>query len=117
MNKAIPRKISPKELHQWMNEESNKPFLIDVREDQELMIASFPSQVLHLPLSRFSFWSENLSKLVPLDQSVVVLCHAGIRSLNFGIWLLEQNLGYQVWNLDGGIDAWSLDVDSDVPRY
>ena len=47
----------------------------------------------------------------------MVLCHAGIRSLHFGQWLLEQEWGLDVWNLDGGIDAWSLQVDPTTPRY
>jgi rhodanese-related sulfurtransferase len=47
----------------------------------------------------------------------VVLCHAGIRSLHFGLWLLEQNPNRDVWNLEGGIDAWSVEVDPTVARY
>ncbi|MGB0825742.1 MAG: sulfurtransferase, partial [Synechococcus sp.] len=32
-------------------------------------------------------------------------------------WLLDQPWGLEVWNLEGGIDAWSLQVDPSVPRY
>ena len=31
--------------------------------------------------------------------------------------LIEQGWGYEVWNLEGGIDAWSVKVDPTVPRY
>ena len=46
-----------------------------------------------------------------------MICHAGVRSLHFGLWLLEQRQTLEVWNLEGGIDAWSVQVDPKVPRY
>ena len=54
---------------------------------------------------------------VAVGCPVVVLCHAGVRSQHFGLWLLEQKTHGEVWNLEGGIDAWSVQVDSQVPRY
>ena len=48
---------------------------------------------------------------------MVVICHAGVRSLHLGLWLLQQMPELEVWNLEGGIDAWSLQVDPSVPRY
>jgi len=51
------------------------------------------------------------------DRPVAVLCHAGVRSWNFACWLIEQHGYEQVWNLEGGIDAWSMTVDPGVPRY
>jgi rhodanese-related sulfurtransferase len=47
----------------------------------------------------------------------VVLCHAGVRSWQFGCWLMEAQGYGEVWNLQGGIDAWSVNVDPSVPRY
>ena len=47
----------------------------------------------------------------------MVLCHAGIRSWQFASWLLETQGLERVWNLEGGIDAWSVAVDPSVPRY
>ena len=118
MDPNIPLNISPKELCKILEDDSSdKPFIIDVREDNEIAIASFPFSVLHLPLSKASNWSSKIAKLLPRDRPVVVVCHAGVRSLNFGIWLLEQRLTKSVWNLVGGIDAWSTDVDKSVPRY
>ena len=117
MNQPTPTPISAKDLHRWLSDSSSLPICVDVREDQELELAPFPADVLHLPLSRSSDWMETLPQLLPNDRPVVVICHAGIRSWNFGTWLLEQEIGYQVWNLEGGIDAWSINVDSSVPRY
>ena len=118
MNQHIPQNIFPKELKKILEDDSSeKPFIVDVREDSEIAIASFAFSVLHLPLSKSANWSEKIEELLPKDQPIVVVCHAGVRSLNFGIWLLEQGIRKQVWNLVGGIDAWSTDVDRSVPRY
>ena len=118
MNEHTPLNISPKELNQILEDDSYKnPFIVDVREDDEIAIASFSFSVLHLPLIKAANWSGNIEELIPKDQPVVVVCHAGIRSLNFGIWLLEQRITKRVWNLVGGIDAWSTDVDQSIPRY
>ena len=118
MNQSIPLNISPKELNKILEDDSSeKPFIVDVREDNEIAIASFSFSVLHLPLSKAANWSVNIGELLPNDQPILVVCHAGVRSLNFGIWLLEQGITKSVWNLVGGIDAWSTDVDQSVPRY
>ena len=118
MNQNIPLNISPKELNKILEDDSSaKPFIVDVREDNEIAIASFSFSVLHLPLSKAANWSAEIREMLPNDQPVVVVCHAGVRSLNFGVWLLEQGITKSVWNLFGGIDAWSTDVDQSVPRY
>ena len=118
MNQNIPLNISPKELNKILEDDSSeKPFIVDVREDSEIAIASFSFSVLHLPLSKAANWSAEIREMLPNDQPVVVVCHAGVRSLNFGVWLLEQGITKRVWNLAGGIDAWSTDVDQSVPRY
>jgi len=118
MNQHIPLNISPKELKKILEDDSSeKPFIVDVREDSEIAIASFAFSVLHLPLSKSANWSEKIEELLPKDQPIVVACHAGVRSLNFGIWVLEKGISRRVLNLVGGIDAWSKDVDPSIPRY
>ena len=114
----IPLNISPKDLNQILEDDSyERPFIVDVREENEIAIASFPFSVLHLPLSKASSWSAKIGEMLPKDKTVVVICHAGVRSLKFGVWLLEQEITKSVWNLVGGIDAWSTDVDQSIPRY
>ena len=118
MKQNIPLNISPKELNKILEDDSSeKPLIVDVREDNEIAIASFPFSVLHLPLSKAANWSHKICELLPKDEPIVVVCHAGVRSLKFGIWLLEKGITKSVWNLAGGIDAWSTDVDQSVPRY
>ncbi len=117
MNQKIPIQISPEDLQTWILDDPSRLILVDVRETEELTIAPFPYQVLHLPLSGFSSWSQTFRENLPLEKKIVVLCHSGLRSWNFGVWLLEQDFHYPVWNLKGGIDAWSQEVDDSVPRY
>ncbi len=117
MNQQIPKHLSVKDLHAWLQKDSLKPILVDVREDHELDIVSFPLPVVHLPLSRASLWAATLNEKLPHDQPIVVICHAGVRSWDFGIWLIEQGWAGQVWSLDGGIDAWSEAIDHSMPRY
>ncbi len=117
MTSYVPRRLDPKDLDAWLQKESGKPILVDVREDYELAIASFPAPVIHLPLSESSRWIEILPEKMLNSQPVVVICHSGIRSWNFANWLIEEGWAHEVWNLEGGIDAWSKEVDNSVPRY
>jgi len=117
MNRVQPGSIQAPDLQSWLQGERLDPLLVDVREDRELEIAPFPAPVLHLPLSRSEAWLADLDQQLPAESPVVVICHAGVRSLHFGLWLLEQRPSQEVWNLVGGIDAWSLQVDPSVPRY
>jgi rhodanese-related sulfurtransferase len=89
---------------------------VDVRESMELELAALP-QVVHLPLSLSEQWLERLPQLLDRNRDLAVFCHAGIRSWQFGCWLIQVQGYERVWNLEGGIDAWSLQVDPAVPRY
>ncbi len=111
-----PRSINAAELQQRLLA-GEAIQLVDVREAGELALARLPHPVLHLPLSRFHDWGPTLSEHLQRDRPVAVLCHAGIRSWQFGCWLVEQQGYGDVWNLSGGIEAWSLEVDASVPRY
>jgi rhodanese-related sulfurtransferase len=73
--------------------------------------------VIHLPLSRSQEWLGGIDTLLDAQRPVAVLCHAGVRSWHFGCWLLQERGFREVWNLVGGIDAWSVEVDPAVPRY
>ncbi len=117
MNQKLPHNISPKELYEWLKKDVDRPILIDVREDSELEIARFPSVAFHLPLSKYENWIKTLFDKVSVSKPVVVICHSGIRSWNFANWLIEQDSRYEVWNLEGGIDAWSLEIDKSLTRY
>ena len=91
--------------------------LVDVREPQELELAALDQPVIHLPLSRSQDWIDQIPALLDRQRPVVVLCHAGMRSWQFASWLIEAQGLSDVWNLEGGIEAWSVEVDPSVPRY
>lgn len=116
MTTPIPRAIRASTLQQRLL--AGEPLLlVDVREPAELEMASLNEPVLHLPLSRSAEWVERVESLIGRDRTVVVLCHAGIRSWQFACWLMEAQGYDDVLNLQGGIDAWSVEVDPSVPRY
>ena len=85
--------------------------LLDVREPVELEIAALAAAT-HIPMR------EVPSRLAELDRDVplVVMCHAGGRSRMVAQYLLGNGFT-QVFNLRGGIDAWSTEIDPQVPRY
>jgi len=91
--------------------------LVDVREAAELELARLDQPVVHLPLSRSAEWVERIEAVLDRQREVVVFCHAGIRSWQFACWLIETQGFERVWNLQGGIEAWSVEVDPSVPRY
>lgn len=85
--------------------------LLDVREPYELQLSALDG-ALNVPMSEMAArWSE-----IPREQPVVVFCHTGVRSASLIDALRE--VGYtNLINMAGGIDAWSREVDSSVPRY
>jgi rhodanese-related sulfurtransferase len=116
-----PADVSPKSMtaqQLWARLQAGEDLqLVDVREDEELAIARLPCPVIHLPLSRSAEWLGEVSARLRRELPVVVLCHAGVRSWHFSCWLLQSQGYADVWNLQGGIEAWSVSVDSSVPRY
>lgn len=85
--------------------------LLDVREPAELAIASIPGCVT-IPMREIASRLPELDR----DRPIVVMCHSGVRSRHVAAFLLANGFE-QVFNLDGGIDAWSADVDPELPRY
>jgi rhodanese-related sulfurtransferase len=88
-------------------------YLVDVRQPWEHETAALPNCLL-VPLNELLGRMDELHP--PEDALVVVYCHHGIRSLS-GAAILESAGFKNVASLAGGIDAWSLQVDSRVPRY
>ncbi len=112
-----PKTLNAFELNEWFNSEDENPIIIDVREDSELEIACFPREFLHLPISKVSPQYVKTKISDAKYKKFVVLCHAGIRSYNFGQWSLDNKLVKEIWNLEEGIDGWSKYIDQTIPRY
>jgi rhodanese-related sulfurtransferase len=88
-----------------------RPVLLDVREDWELAIARLEGAV-HIPMGEIPSRFRELET----DREIVVFCRSGGRSAQVAQFLLRQ--GYpRVWNLAGGILAWSEQVDPTLPTY
>ena len=113
---STPTPLSARDLRSRLD--AGEPLqLVDVRETMELELARLAEPVIHLPLSESEQWIGRVQELLDPERDVVVLCHAGVRSWQFGCWLMEAQGFPRVWNLQGGIDAWSVQVDPQVPRY
>jgi sulfur-carrier protein adenylyltransferase/sulfurtransferase len=102
--------ISVHELKRKMNEGETFE-LIDVREAFEYEIARIDVARL-IPLGELAARTSELQH----EQPIVVHCHSGRRSAQ-AVRLLQQCGFTNVYNLEGGIDAWSDQIDSSVPRY
>lgn len=98
------------ELKAWMDE--GRMFcLLDVRTDEETAVCSLPN-ALHIPMNLIPLRQNELPDDVPL----VVYCHHGIRSLHTAMYLADA--GFEnLYNLQGGIDAWAVEVDAEMARY
>jgi len=87
--------------------------LLDCREADEYALVKIDGSK-HVPMNEIP---TRLSELIPFrDQRIVVHCHHGGRSLRVTQFLREQGFA-RVQNMMGGIDAWSLLVDTSLPRY
>jgi rhodanese-related sulfurtransferase len=106
----IYQSISPTEVAERLRKAENFRF-IDVRELHEYEISRVEQAEL-LPLTQFNDWIGTLKA----EEEIVVMCHHGIRSANVCMFLVRNGFE-KVWNLDGGIDAWTAEVDATVPRY
>jgi rhodanese-related sulfurtransferase len=91
---------------------ANAPKLIDVRQPWEFTTAHIEGSIL-MPMGDVP--SRANQELDP-DEHIVVLCHAGVRSMNVTVWLRDQGFE-KAQSVRGGIDAWSREVDPFVPRY
>src|SRR5438034_4142912 len=106
---AIPA-MSAHELKRKMD--AREAFqLIDVRELFEYEIARIDGAKL-IPLGEIAERADELQR----EQTIVIHCHSGGRSAE-AVRLLQQRGFTNVYNLKGGIDAWSDEIDPSVPKY
>ncbi len=102
--------LSAKEAHAFLNAHPEAK-LIDVRTDQEYALSRIESAILINTQKQ----AEAILAL-PKETPLVFQCHHGVRSYQAAIWFQRRGFTH-VFNLVGGIDAWSQDVDPKVPRY
>lgn len=85
--------------------------LLDVRERDEHELARIEGSTL-IPMREVP---SRLAEL-PQDKEIVVHCHHGGRALRIAEFLRSKGYG-RVRVMQGGIAAWSDEVDPDVPSY
>ncbi|HYI32113.1 MAG TPA: ThiF family adenylyltransferase [Glaciibacter sp.] len=107
---SLRDEISAKQLASELDA-GNPVTLIDVREPWEAAIVSLPGSIL-IPLGDLE---ESVPEL-PADRLVVAYCHRGIRS-EHALAILRAAGITNARHLAGGIDSWSVDVDSALARY
>jgi rhodanese-related sulfurtransferase len=86
--------------------------LLDVRENWEIEKAPVPTDTLHIPMGEIS---DRLAELDPRKETVVI-CRSGGRSAQVAHFLERQGFE-KVFNLAGGILAWSRVIDPRIPQY
>ena len=115
--------IRPGQLTAWLHScqaaasdsAPSQPVVLDVREPAELRVASVRPDgfvLIAIPMNEIP---ARLAELNP-NTPVACLCHHGIRSNQVARFLAAQNFGHVV-NIAGGIEAWSDEVDTSLPRY
>lgn len=102
------RQIPPKEL-QALLDAGKVSHLYDVRTPKERDTAKIGGTLLD---------DDAMAAIdaLPRDTPIAFYCHKGGRSRAAAEHFLKQGFK-QVYNLVGGIDAWSTEVDPKVPRY
>lgn len=111
---SIPNKnvkeLTPKALDELLKSNKNIQ-LIDVREPWESEKCTIGGELI--PVGHVGLSLNRFSK----DKQVIVYCRSGVRSAS-AIKLVEYELGLSnLYNLKGGILAWSDEVDSSIEKY
>ncbi|KAF3322636.1 isomerase [Carex littledalei] len=116
-DECVLEEIAPEKLHAKLQDPGflDEAQLIDVREPEEVDQASLPGFKM-LPLRQFGTWGPVITDEFDPEKDTYVLCHHGVRSMQVANWLQSQGFK-RVFNLTGGIHAYSLKADSSVPTY
>jgi sulfur-carrier protein adenylyltransferase/sulfurtransferase len=104
------KEVTVVELKSMMDEQKDFQ-LIDVREPYEAEVSSIGGELI--PMGEIPSNLEKISK----DKPVIIHCKSGGRSGNI-VNFLESQFGFNnLYNLKGGILAWSDQIDPSVPKY
>jgi rhodanese-related sulfurtransferase len=110
---VVSFEITPWEVKQRLDA-GERLVLIDVRRPDEHQITKIEGAEL-IPMDTIPAHLHRLDQLAD-EATLVVFCHHGIRSANVVNWLRGQGVDNSQ-SMAGGIDRWSTDIDSAIPRY
>ena len=103
-----PWDVSPADTKERV--ESGQAKLLDVRERNEDELCNLDGQLI--PLGELPARASELNR----EDEIIVHCKMGGRSANAVQFLREMGFD-KVFNMRGGIAAWSEQIDPDVPKY
>jgi len=104
--------VSVKEVQELIQSQ-DEFLLLDCRSEQERDYCSIEPS-LFLPLHDYSTYLDEFTEYK--NTPLVIYCHHGVRSLQLSG--IMRHFGFtNVKSMAGGIERWSLEVDSSVPRY
>ncbi len=105
------RELTTDECKTYLEQATEKPLLLDVREPWEYQIVHLEGSRL-VPMRQIPQAEDTLDP----DQEIIVICHHGIRSRQVALYL--ENKGFSnVVNLRGGVDAWARNTDMSMQTY
>lgn len=111
-NAELPLEVDVQQVKVLLDEGMEFLFL-DCRQPEEHATAAIDGTTL-IPMGELQ---DRISELEEYrDARIIVHCHHGGRSLRVTHWLRGQGFA-KVQNMAGGIDAWSEQIDPNVPRY
>lgn len=106
------REIDVRTLKQRLDR-GQPTYLLDVRQEWEHELAALHGSQL-IPLPELP---ERVEEVMPPEGALtVVYCHHGVRSRS-GAAILEAAGRRDVVSLAGGLDRWSIEIDSKIARY
>jgi len=107
------KEISVSDAATLIDQAEQSFLLVDCREPNEYEIVNIEGSDL-APLSNFEMEIETL--FIDEEDHALIYCHHGARSLQAVEFLRSK--GYKnTFSIKGGIDAWSVEIDNDLPRY
>ncbi len=108
-----PLEISVQETQRLLAADGADLRLIDVRDPEEYAHCKLPGAEL---ISLSVLPAEAAAKLPDKAADIILYCHHGMRSARAAEFL--RQLGYtNARSMAGGIERWSTEIDSTVPRY
>lgn len=106
------QQLTATQLKEWLDDPARaKPVLIDVREPWEFDVCRVAGARL-VPMRSIPARCFELKR----DAETVVICHHGARSFQVCMFLEQQGFT-RLFNLHGGMAAWSRDADPTAPTY
>ena len=105
------QQLTVHDLKARLDQPVEAPVILDVREGWELKICALPHST-HIPMGQVP---ARLEELDP-ERETVVVCHHGVRSLRV-VHFLEGRGFRNLYNLQGGVDAWAREIDPAMHKY